>query len=51
MKFDKFSPPAKENKYAHRRQVTPGDYKRKLSHTTIASLNNTFGPILEWLKK
>jgi hypothetical protein len=38
-----------ENVYAHKRQVTPGDYQRKLQPETIALLNSELKPILEQL--
>jgi hypothetical protein len=37
----------KEDIYRHRRQVTPGDHKRKLQPETIAILNSTFSDILK----
>ncbi len=46
--FDRFKPP-KEDIYAHKRQVSPGDHKRKLSEPTINQLTRKFKPILEWL--
>lgn len=46
--FDRFRPP-KENIYAHKRQVSPGDHKRKLSPATINRLTQKFKPILGWL--
>ena len=38
-----------ENVYEHKRQVTPGDHKRKLKAETIEYLNNQFAPVLERL--
>ena len=38
-----------EDPYRHKRQITPGDYLRKLSVTTIDRLNNEFSEILEKL--
>jgi len=46
--FDRFKPP-KEDIYAHKRQVTPGDHKRKLTPQTVNQLTRRFKPILEWL--
>ncbi len=40
---------AEQNVYSHRRQVTPGDHKRKLKAETINILNDTLHPILEKL--
>lgn len=39
-----------ENIYKHKRQITPGDYKRKLSPETIGFLNSEFRDILKQLK-
>ena len=39
----------KEDIYAHKRQVTPGDYKNKLKKETIGILNHEFKNILESL--
>jgi len=39
--------PAAERPEAHVRQVTPGDHRRKLTDDTIATLNETFAPILD----
>ncbi len=39
----------KENVYAHKRQVTPGDYQRKLQPETIALLNSELKTILKQL--
>lgn len=39
-----------EDKFAQRRQIAPGDYKRKLQKETIAQLNEIFSPILNELK-
>jgi len=36
----------KENVYKHKRQVTPGDYKRKLKPETIEGLNNNMKNVL-----
>jgi hypothetical protein len=44
-----FSVP-RENIYSHKRQVTPGDHKRKLSTQTIKELNDQFSDILELLQ-
>jgi hypothetical protein len=42
-----FSPEKKkEDVYSHKRQVSPGDYKRKLKKSTIELLNNEFSSIL-----
>ncbi len=38
-----------EDKFAQRRQVMPGDYKRKLRNETIDQLNRIFASILERL--
>jgi hypothetical protein len=38
-----------EDVNSQKRQVTPGDHKRKLKRETIAELNATFGPILSKL--
>ena len=35
-----------DDQWVHRRQVTPGDYKRKLRPETIIRLNNAFGDVL-----
>ncbi len=37
---------SEENVYKHRRQITPGDYLRKLKPTTIQTLNEDFEEIL-----
>ncbi len=37
----------KEDIYSHRRQVTPGDYKRKLKRETIAELDGIFAEVLK----
>jgi len=37
---------AQEDKKAHKRQVTPGDHKRKLKRETIQALNSQFHKIL-----
>lgn len=42
--FDVF--PGEENPRRHIRQVTPGDFKRKLKAETIMELNSTFAPYL-----
>ncbi|MQC26951.1 MAG: hypothetical protein DWG76_05835 [Chloroflexi bacterium] len=39
----------KEDKYSHRRQVTPGDHLRKLQSETVAQLNQRFAPVLPQL--
>lgn len=45
---DDFSPAKKEEDvYSHKRQVTPGDYSRKLKAETIEILNNEFSTILK----
>jgi hypothetical protein len=36
----------RENKFSQRRQVTPGDHRRKLQSATIAELNNRFSAVL-----
>ncbi len=38
-----------EDRYSQRRQVTPGDHKRKLKPETTAELNTLLGPILKRL--
>ena len=38
-----------ENIWGHKRQVTPGDHRRKLAPRTIERLNDIFGDILERL--
>ena len=44
---DDFLPAKKdEDVYSHKRQVTPGDYARKLEKTTIETLNGEFATIL-----
>jgi len=44
---DDFLPAKKaEDVYSHKRQVTPGDYARKLDNSTIDTLNNEFASIL-----
>ncbi|MGG6296017.1 sulfotransferase domain-containing protein [Leptolyngbya sp. AN02str] len=40
---------AKEDIYRHRRQIAPGDHRRKLQPETIAALNETFADILSVL--
>jgi hypothetical protein len=40
---------AQEDPYSQRRQVTPGDHKRKLKPETVAKLNSLFGSILKRL--
>jgi hypothetical protein len=47
-KFNKFKAP-KEDIYAHKRQVTPGDHKRKLKRPTINQITRKLKPILGWL--
>jgi len=37
-----------EDEAAHKRQVTPGDHRRKLSAKTIAALNKVLGDELRW---
>lgn len=39
----------KEDKYSQRRQVTPGDHRRKLKPDTIRALNERFGDVLKAL--
>jgi hypothetical protein len=39
-----------EDPYSQRRQVTPGDHKRKLKPETITELDRLFNPILKRLK-
>lgn len=39
----------KEDKFSHRRQITPGDYLRKLRPATIQQLNERFGSVLRSL--
>ena len=39
----------REDIYRHKRQVTPGDHKRKLKPETIATLNEQFKDVLEAL--
>lgn len=41
--------PKKEDKYAHKRKMTPGDYKDKLKPETIEELNTTFKDVLQKL--
>ena len=44
---DDFNPEKKEEDvYSHKRQVTPGDYKRKLKESTIETLNGEFSSVL-----
>jgi len=38
-----------EDIYSHKRQVTPGDHKRKLAPETIKILNSEFGEVLDLL--
>lgn len=40
---------SKENVYAHKRQVSAGDHKRKLKAETINKLNKEFKEILNLL--
>jgi hypothetical protein len=40
---------SRENKYNHKRQVTPGDYKRKLAPESIEQLNVEVGDLLKSL--
>ncbi|MGC1310057.1 MAG: hypothetical protein WA885_22745 [Phormidesmis sp.] len=46
---NEFAPPKKEDVFQHRRQIIPGDYKRKLKASTIEKLNNEFHDVLEVL--
>lgn len=48
---DSFTPPDIRDleSLKHKRQVTPGDYKRKMSATTIQTLNQIFAPQLSTL--
>jgi hypothetical protein len=39
--------PGTEDKWVHKRKVTPGDYKEKLKPETIATLNERFSKALE----
>jgi hypothetical protein len=39
--------PGLENKYAHRRQVAPGDHRRKLKQPTVARLTERLREILD----
>jgi hypothetical protein len=39
-----------ENAHAHKRQVVPGDHRRKLAPETIVQLNQQFGEILSLLQ-
>lgn len=39
--------PTDEDKWAHRRQATPGDFRRKLKPGTIDRLNDLYAPALE----
>jgi len=39
----------KEDVWAHKRKVTPGDHREKLNAKTIRQLDETFGPILQRL--
>lgn len=41
--------PAGEDKWSHKRKVTPGDYKEKLNAQTISSLNERFADVLDAL--
>ena len=41
--------PKKEDKYAHKRKMIPGDYKDKLKPETIEELNTTFKDVLQKL--
>ena len=43
---DEFVPPQNENIYENKRQITPGDHKRKLTLETIEYLNDEFSQIL-----
>ena len=48
-KGDFSSAKKKEDVYSHKRQVTPGDYARKLKQSSIEQLNNEFSSILTGL--
>jgi len=48
LRFDRFGV-KKEDAYAHKRQVKPGDHRRKLTKDTIARLDNKLGHIVRWL--
>ena len=50
MRFDKFEPPRREDVHKHKRQVRPGDHRRKLKRRTIRVLDNKFAEILDWLE-
>ncbi|HEB87777.1 MAG TPA: hypothetical protein ENI68_12305 [Gammaproteobacteria bacterium] len=47
---DDFLPAKEEDVYSHKRQVTPGDYARKLEKSTIETLNNEFSGVLTSLR-
>jgi hypothetical protein len=40
---------SREDQFAQRRQVTPGDHLRKLESGTVQTLNRLFGPLLKEL--
>ena len=42
-----FSPPAEEQPSLHRRQILPGDHRRKLKPATISELNRQLADVLE----
>lgn len=44
----KFEPPAREDIDAHKRQMLPGDYRRKLKPETIAVINQRMAPQLRY---
>jgi len=48
IRFDKFGV-KKEDAYAHKRQVKPGDHRRKLKKATIKQLDERLGHIIRWL--
>lgn len=38
----------KEDPNVHKRQVTPGDHVRKMRPETVAAMNETLAPVLDW---
>ncbi len=48
-KFAKEFKTPRENKYNHKRQVLPGDHRRKLTPETVSLLNDELGPVMERL--
>lgn len=45
-----FQPPDREDQFSHKRQVTPGDFRRKLQPSTIEILNQDLAQILDRLE-